>query len=70
MGAEMIGQRFGDAGNADVPGDVAHQFALGQSEIAEHPRNQLAVMITSEQKRRPPRGIIFMDRRNLRAAKE
>jgi hypothetical protein len=40
MRVELLGQHLGDAGNADVPGDVADQFALRQAEIAERARNQ------------------------------
>ena len=38
MRVEMLRQRLGDAGNADVPGDMARQFALGQAEVAERAR--------------------------------
>ena len=65
MGVEMFRQRLRDAGNADVPGDVPHQFALGQAEIAEHARDQPAVMVAGQQERRASAGIVFADRRNI-----
>ena len=70
MRVEMLRQRLGDAGNADIPGDMPRQFALGQAEIAEHARNQPAVMVAGEQERRAPRGIIFADRGNIFGSEE
>ena len=61
----MRRERLGDAGNADVPADVAHQFALGQAEIVENARNQPAVVVAREQKRRTARRIEFADRGNI-----
>ena len=40
------------------------------SEIAERFRNEAAVMVASEQERRAPRIIIFMDRVNIRRPEE
>ena len=65
MGVEMLRERLRDAGNADVPGDVAHQLALGQAEIAENARDQPAVMVAGQQEGRASAGIEFADRRNL-----
>ena len=65
MRVELFRQLFRDAGNADVPGDVPRQLALGQSEIAQHARNQPAVVIASEKERRPSRGIVLADRGNI-----
>ena len=70
MRVEMSGQRLGDAGNADIPGDVPHPFGGRHPEIAQHARDQPAVMVASEQKRRTSRRIIFPNRRNLFAAEE
>ena len=70
MRAKMIRQRLGDACNADVPGDVAHQLALRQPEIAERARDQPSVMVAGEEKRRASRGIIFVDRRNFVAVQQ
>ena len=39
MRAQMIRQLLGDAGNADVPGDVAGQFSFGHAEITERAGN-------------------------------
>ena len=66
MRVEMLRQHLGDAGNADVPGDVPRQFALGQAEIAEHARDQPAVMVAGQQERRASRIIIFAHRGNIR----
>ena len=65
MGVEMFRERLRDAGNADVPGDVPHQFALGQAEIAEHARDQPSVMVAGQQERRASAGVEFADRRNI-----
>src|ERR1700710_23779 len=65
MRVELVRQLFRDAGDADVPGDVTYQLALGQTEIAEPARNQSAVMITGEKERRSPRGVILADRGNI-----
>ena len=70
MRIEMFRQRLRDAGNADVPGDVPRQFALRQAEIAELARNQSAVMVAGEQKRRASRLAIFADRWNIFRAQE
>ena len=70
MGVELLRERLGDAGNADVPGDVARQLALGQAEIAERARNQPAVMVAGQQERRASAGIKFADRRNIFGAQE
>ena len=63
---EVIGQPLGNAGNADVPGDVAFELARGHTEIAERVRNDPAVVITGEKKGRIAVRIIFMHRRNIR----
>ena len=39
MRVEMFRERVGDAGNADIPGDVPRQFAQPEPEIAEHARD-------------------------------
>ena len=70
MRVEMSGQRLGDAGNADIPGDVPCQFGGRHPEIGEPARDQPAVMVTDEQKRRASRRIDFANRRNLFAAEE
>ena len=65
MRVHLVGEPLGDAGNADVPGDVARQFTLGQSEITQHARDRPSVMVTGEQKRRAAGCVIFADRRNI-----
>ncbi len=70
MRIEMIRQRFRDAGNADVPGDVPYQFALGQAESAELFRQQPAVMIRRQQERRTAGRIPLENRRNIFRAQE
>ena len=70
MRVEMFRQHFGDPGNADVPGDVPRQFALRQPEIAEHARDQAAVMVTGQQERRASLIIIFADRGNIRLSQQ
>ena len=70
MRVQMLRQRVGDAGNADIPGDMPRQLARRQPEIAEHARDQPAVMIAGQQERRASGGIIFENRRNIFAAEE
>jgi hypothetical protein len=70
MRIEMIRQRVGDAGNADVPGDVAGELALAHAEIAECLRQQPAVMIRGQQERRASVRISLQHRRNIFRAEE
>ena len=70
MRAQMVRKRLGDAGDSDIPGDVPGEIAPGYSEIAEATRNQPAVMIAGQQKRRTPGGTFFKYRRNLCASEE
>ena len=65
MGVEMFRERLRDAGNADVPGDMARQFALRQAEVAEPVRNESSIMVAREQKRRAAGGVKFAHRRNI-----
>ena len=65
MRVDLLRQRLGDAGNADVPGDVARQFAGRHAEIAERARDQAAVMIRRQQERRASLRILFENRRNF-----
>ncbi len=62
---ELPRQRLRDAGDADIPGDMANQLALRQPEIAKLLWNQPAVMVAGEEIRRAPRGIMFVDRGNI-----
>ena len=48
MRAEQVGELRGDAGDADVPGDVPDELAFGQAEIAERGGNQPAVVVAGE----------------------
>ena len=61
---------FGHAGNADIPGDVAHKFALGQAEIAEPLRQQPPVMVAGKQERRGACRVAFVHRRDILAVEE
>ena len=70
MRVELLRQRLGDAGDADIPGDVAGQFARGQAEIAERARDQAAVMVRGQQERRAALRILFENRRNFILAEE
>ena len=70
MRVELLCQRLGDAGNPDIPGDMALEFAGGQPEIAKCARDQPAVMIAGQQKWRASGGITFVDRRNIRGSEE
>ena len=70
MRVEMIRELLRDAGNADVPGDVARQLAFGQAEIAERLRQQPAVMIRRQQERRTAGRILLEHRRNIFSAQE
>src|ERR1700730_9347571 len=70
MRVEMFRQRLGDAGNADIPGDMPRQLGCRQPEIAERARDLPAVMIRCQQERRAALGIIFMNRRNIFPTKE
>ena len=70
MRIELLCERLGHAGNADVPGDMPRQFVFRQAEIAEHARDQPAVMIASQQERRGSGRVIFVNRRNIPLAKE
>jgi hypothetical protein len=65
VNAEMIGQPLGNAGNADVPGDVALELARGYAEIAERVRNDPAIVIAGEKEGRIAVRITFMHRRNI-----
>src|ERR1700722_12780871 len=51
MGIELFRQRVGDAGDADVPGDMPRQLAGRQPEIAEGTRDQPAVMVAGQEER-------------------
>jgi len=70
MRIEVPGKCVSDAGNADVPGDVPRQLAFRQSEIAEHTRDQPAVVIAGQQERRRSGRINFVNRRNIPLAQE
>ena len=49
--AERVRHRFGDAGDADVVGDVAAAFVLVDAEIAQRARNPATVVIAGEKER-------------------
>ena len=53
---EQPRQRLGDAGNADVPGDVAFKLARGDAERAERARDQPPGMVGGQQEIRAARG--------------
>ena len=54
-----MGDALGDAGDPDVPGDMAGQFVLGQAEIAEHARDRAAVVVAGEKEGRGAIDIQF-----------
>ena len=62
MRIKVHSQRARHAGNADVPGDMPRQFALGQTEIAELARDSPAEMIGSQQERRASLRVLLHDR--------
>ena len=70
MGVEKFRKPLGNAGNADVPGDMPRQLAFAQAEIAEGFGYQRPVVITKEQKRRAPCGVIFLHRRRIFTSKK
>ncbi len=70
MRVEVRGKRARHAGNADVPGDMPRQFALGQTEIAERARNGAAEMIRCQQERRATLRVLLHDRRRIFSAEE
>ena len=70
MGVEMPGELLRDAGNANVPCDVARQFARGHAEIAERARDQPSVMVAGQQKRRAACLVKFLHRWNIFRAEE
>lgn len=70
MGVQHLRQPIGDAGDADVPGDVPRQLALGDAEIAERARQDPPVVIRGEQEGRLTAGVDFMDRINLALAEQ
>jgi hypothetical protein len=65
MRVHLVRELFGDAGNADVPGDVAGELALGHAEIAERTRNDSPVVIAGEEEGRGARLVKFEHRRNV-----
>jgi len=48
-GVEVAGEAFGDAGDADVPGDVALAFGFRHAEVVQGFRNCLAGVIGGEE---------------------
>ncbi len=70
MRVQMLRQRFGDTGDADIPGDVPLELAGRQAEIAEGLREQPAVVVAGQQERRAACGIMFQNRRNICVSKE
>src|SRR5438445_9001271 len=49
---QALGQLTHHARSADIPADVAHAFALGQTKITEHARDAPAGVIAGQKKRR------------------
>ncbi len=70
MRAEMVRQLLGDAGDPDIPGDVAPKLALGQPELAKCAGNQPSVMVTGDEKRRTAGGVMFVNGGNIRGLEE
>lgn len=70
MRIQHLRQPLGNAGDADVPGDVPRQFALGDAEIAERTRQDVAVMVRCEQERRCALCIHLMHWWNIASSQE
>src|ERR1700744_5585693 len=63
MRAEHGREPLGDPGDADVPGDVPYELALGPAEIAEPFGDQAAIMIAGKQERRVSARVLLEYRR-------
>ena len=70
VGVEVFRQRVGDAGDADIPGDMPLEFAGRQAEIAKRAGNDAAVMVGCQQERRGRFGVVLQDRCNIILNKE
>ena len=70
MRVEILRQRIGNPGNADIPGDMPRQLICRKTEIAEPARDGPSVMIRGQKERRAARHIILMNRRNIFPTKE
>ena len=70
MRVETFRQRVGDAGDADIPGDMPLEFARRQAEIDERARDDSPVMVACQQEWRAPGRMILEHRRNIPAIQE
>ena len=64
-GVQPVGQRPAEAGDADIPGDVARAVGLAQPEIVQPARDAPPGMIANQQKRRCAAAAVVDHRRRL-----
>ena len=64
-GVERLGQPLGDPGDADIPGDVTAEIAVGEAEHAEPPRDGAAGMVAGQQEVGAARRAQHADRRGV-----
>lgn len=70
MCIQQLGEPLGDAGDADVPGDVPRHLACRDAEVAERTRQHPTVMIRDEQEGRLSFRIHLMHGRNVTLAEQ